>query len=76
MCWSPDLESGGRRLIHGFPKVVSGSLVRHFFINFGMSWDVSGSGLGTFLDGLGMVLKNAGWGRKVTLFKSCVFFLF
>ena len=28
------------------------------FINFGMSWDVSGSGLGMFLDGFGMVLEN------------------
>ena len=25
----------------------------HFFVNFGMSWDVSGSGLGTFSDGFG-----------------------
>ena len=30
----------------------------HFFVNFGMSWDVSRSGLGTFLDGFGMVLKK------------------
>ena len=30
----------------------------HFFVNFGMSWDVSGSGLGTFSDGFGMVLEN------------------
>ena len=30
----------------------------HFFVNFGMSWDVSGSGLGTFSDGFGMVLKK------------------
>ena len=28
------------------------------FVNFGMSWDVSGSGLGTFSDGFGMVLEN------------------
>ena len=27
-------------------------------MNFGMSWDVSGSGLGTFSDGFGMVLEN------------------
>ena len=40
--------------IPGSPKVVSGSL----FVNFGMSWDVSGSGLGTFSDGFGMVLEN------------------
>ena len=30
----------------------------HFFVDFGMSWDVSGSGLGTFSDGFGMVLKK------------------
>ena len=30
----------------------------HFFVNFGMSWDVSGSGLGMFSDGFGMVLKK------------------
>ena len=30
----------------------------HFFMNFGMSWDVSGSGLGTCLDGFGMVLEK------------------
>ena len=29
-----------------------------FFVNFGMSWDVSGSGLGTFSDGFGMVLEK------------------
>ena len=27
-------------------------------MNFGMSWDVSGSGLGMFLDGFGMVLEK------------------
>ena len=30
----------------------------HFFVNFGTSWDVSGNGLGTFLDGLGMVSQK------------------
>ena len=30
----------------------------HFFVNFGMSWDVSGSGLGMFLDGFGKVLEK------------------
>ena len=30
----------------------------HFFVIFGMSWDVSGSGLGTFLDRFGMVLEK------------------
>ena len=36
------------------------------FVNFGMSWDVSGSGLGTFSDGFGMVSKrNVGRGQKI-----------
>ena len=30
----------------------------HFFVNVGRSWDVSGSGLGTFSDGFGMVLEK------------------
>ena len=30
----------------------------HFFINYGMSWDLSRSGLGIFSDGFGMVLNN------------------
>ena len=30
----------------------------HFFKIFGMSWDVSGSGLGMFLDRFGMVLEK------------------
>ena len=36
----------------------------HFFVNFGMSWDVSGSGLGTFWDGFGTVLKKCRMGSK------------
>ena len=44
--------------IPGSPKVISGSFRGHFFVNFGMSWDVSGSGLGTFLDRFGMVWEN------------------
>ena len=44
--------------IPGSPKVISGSFRDHFFVNFGMSWDVSRSGLGMFLDGFGMVLKK------------------
>ena len=44
----------------------------HFFINFGMSWDVSGSGLGTFWDGLGMVLKKMlGVVNKINKCKQC-----
>ena len=43
----------------------------HVFVNFGMSWNVSGNGLGTFLDGFGMVLKkNIRRGRKKTQFSE------
>ena len=41
--------------IPGSPKFISGSFRGHFFVNFGMAWDVSGSGLGTFSDGLGLL---------------------
>ena len=42
----------------------------HFFEIFGMSWDVSGSGLGTFLDGFGKVLeKNVRRGPEIKIFK-------
>ena len=40
------------------PKIILGSFRGHFFINFGMSWDVSGSGLGMFSDGFGMALEK------------------
>ena len=30
----------------------------HFFVNFGMSWDLSRSGLGMLSDGFGMVLEQ------------------
>ena len=56
--------------IPGFPKVVSGSLFRHLFINFGMSWDVFGSGLGTFPDGFGMVLEKMSGGVETRKFKK------
>ena len=36
------------------PRSVRG----HVFITFGMSWDVSGSGVGTVSDGFGMVLEK------------------
>ena len=43
----------------------------HLFVNFGMSWDVSGSGLGKFCgwvwDGFG---RNVGRGRKIEIFKN------
>ena len=44
--------------IPGPPKVILGSFRGHFFVNFGMSWDVSGSGLGTFSNRFGMVLEK------------------
>ena len=58
-------------------RVVAGSIpgsrrsfLDNFFVNFGMSWDVSGSGLGMFLDRFGMVLeKNVPRGRHNTIFK-------
>ena len=36
------------------PRSVRG----HFIVDLGMSWDVSGIGLGTFSDGFGMVLEK------------------
>ena len=55
MGWSSDLESGGR----GFDsRPPPRSFLGNFFVNFGMSWDVSGSGLGTFSDMFGMVLEK------------------
>ena len=66
--WSSDLESGGRGFDSRLPE---GHFGVTFFVNFGMSWDVSGSGLGTFADGFGMVLeKMSHWGRKMKLFKN------
>ena len=41
----------------------------HCFVNFGMSWDVSGSGLGTFSDGFGVVLKKCRTGEQI--YKKC-----
>ena len=42
----------------------------NLFVNVGMSWDVSGSGLGTLLDGFGMVShKNVGRGQKLKFSK-------
>ena len=34
------------------------------FANFGIAWDVCGSGLGTFSDGFGMVLNKCPTGSK------------
>ena len=45
------------------PKVGSGSLFREF-------WGVSGSGLGTFSDGFGMVLKKISDGFEKYIFSK------
>ncbi len=54
MGWSSDLESGGDGFDSRLAQVTFGSLLwsggGHFFVNFGMSWDVSMSGLETLLD--------------------------
>ena len=42
----------------------------HFFVNFGMSWDVSGSGLATFSDGFGTVLKKTRTGSTNANFQK------
>ena len=53
------------------------SLRDHFFVNFGMSWDVSGSGLATFSDGCGLALKKCRTGSTNEHFHKWpgVFFL-
>ena len=48
----------------------------HFFVNFWMSWDVSGSGLGTFSDRFGMVLEKMSDGvekRKFSKMAGSIF---
>ena len=42
----------------------------NFFVIFGMSWEVSGSGLGTSLDRFWKVLKNDRQGPKIDIFKN------
>ena len=41
------------------------------FVKFGMSWDVSGSGLGTFSDGFGRVWGKMFEGSKNNIFQKC-----
>ena len=71
MVWPSDRGLGGRvgRSPVRFPAPRR-SVRGHFFVNFGMSWDVSGSGLGMFSDGLGMVLKKCQMGSKKTTFQK------
>ena len=42
----------------------------HLFVNFGMSWDVFGIGLGMFSDGFGMVLKKMVGGAEQIKFSK------
>ena len=64
MEWSRDLESGGGGFDSRLPEVTFWSGRGHFFVILGMSWDVSGSGLGTFLDRFGKVLENMSDGSE------------
>ena len=70
MGWSSDLESGGTRFDSRLPQVTFLSGRGHFFVNFGMSWEVSGSGLGTFLDRFGKVLGKTSDGVEQTIFSK------
>ena len=49
---------GGVGALFGRVGVTFWSGRGHFFVKFGMSWDVSGSGLGTFLDRFGKDLET------------------
>ena len=60
MGWSSDLELGGRRFDSRLPEGRFGAT----FSLIGMSWDVSGSGLGTFSDRFGMVLGKMSDGAE------------
>ena len=62
-------QGNGRSPV-GFPAPRR-SVRDHFFDNFEMSWDVSGSGLGTLSDGFGMVLKKkVGQVRNICIFTN------
>ena len=64
--WSSDLESGGRRFDSRLPEGHFGVT----FSNFGMSWDLSRSGLGKLSDGFRMVLKKMLGGVKRLTFSK------
>ena len=70
MEWARDLESGGDGFDSRLPEVTFWSGRGHFFVNFGMSWDVSGSGLGMFLDRFGMVLEKMSGEVEKTKFSN------
>ena len=65
MGWSPDRGSGRSPVRFPAPRI---SVRGNCFVNFGMSWDVSGSGLGTFSDGFGMVLEKTSDGAGQMFF--------
>ena len=57
------LGPGIRRSPVRFPASQR-SFLGQCLVNFGMSWDVFGIGLGTFSDGFGMVLKKMSDGAE------------
>ena len=59
MEWSRDLESGGGGFDSRLPFEI-----------FRMSWEVSGSGLGTFLDRFGKILKKCPRGSENENFQN------
>ena len=72
MEWSRDLESGGGGFDSPLPEVTCWLGWGHFFVIFGMSWEVSGSGLGMFLDRFGMVLEKMSGGAPNTQFSKMI----
>ena len=56
ICWGRSGVLLGGHFWSGWGHFWSGR--GHFLVEFGMSWDVSGSGQGTFSDGFGMVLEK------------------
>ena len=69
--WASDRGLGGRvgRSPVRFPA-PRGSVRGHFFVIFGMSWEVSGSGLGMFLDRFGKVLGKMSDGVRKLKFSK------
>ncbi len=65
-----DLESGGGGFDSRLPRSLFGRVGVMFFVIFWMSWDVSGSGLGMFLDRLGKVLEKVSDGVRKSQFSK------
>ena len=57
-CWIFTHVGACRGTLLGGVGVTFWSGRGNFFVIFGMSWEVSGSGLGTFLDRFGKVLEK------------------